>query len=102
MTKHKSALLGSGLERREVLRLLSIGGVAFASALAGCADRALVPRAPARGNLPRRSVARDFFFLQLSDTHWGFSGPENPDAATVLRDTIALINSSPLHPDFVM
>ena len=32
-----------------------------------------------------RAMARaagqdDFYFVQLSDTHWGFEGPPNPDA----------------------
>lgn len=41
-------------------------------------------------------------FMQLSDTHWGFSGPPNPEASTTLHDAIATINASALHPDFVM
>ena len=44
----------------------------------------------------------DFFFLQLSDTHWGFSGPPNPEADSTLRSTIATINAVPASPDFVI
>ena len=44
----------------------------------------------------------EFFFLQLSDTHWGFSGPPNPDADSTLRTTIATINSVATQPDFVI
>jgi Icc-related predicted phosphoesterase len=45
----------------------------------------------------------DFFFVQLSDTHWGFSNPEiNPDAVGILKKTIATINSMKPQPDFVV
>jgi len=40
--------------------------------------------APGWGGRPDLSlaVADDFYFVQLSDTHWGYKGPANP-AATV-------------------
>jgi 3',5'-cyclic AMP phosphodiesterase CpdA len=47
-------------------------------------------------------TAEDFFFLQLSDTHWGFSGPPNPEADRTLHTTIATINAASARPDFVM
>src|SRR6266403_1709084 len=49
--------------RRELIKLLGFGGVVFASGLAGACTRIL-----------RKSGGGedDFFFVQLSDTHWGF------------------------------
>ena len=45
----------------------------------------------------------DFLFVQLSDTHWGFSNPAiNPDAMGTLRKAIAAVNSLPKSPDFVV
>lgn len=44
----------------------------------------------------------DFFFLQLSDTHLGFSGPPNPEADATLPATIATINAAPTLPDFLI
>ncbi len=41
-------------------------------------------------------------FLQLSDTHWGFSGPPNPEADQTLHKTIATINAVPTRPDFII
>src|SRR5207237_2271483 len=55
--------------RREFIQLLGVGGAVFASGLAGACTRIL-----------KRTEADDFFFVQLSDTHWGFQGPPNPDA----------------------
>ena len=85
----------------------------FASALWGCsgttsnsASPALasagLPPAPSGVGLPPPPPAQEFFFLQLSDTHWGFSGPPNPEADITLPDTIATINAVGTRPDFVI
>ncbi|MGE0823914.1 MAG: metallophosphoesterase [Candidatus Binatia bacterium] len=52
----------------------------------------------------QRSVrANDFFFLQMSDTHWGFSGPAvNPDAAVTLEKAVATVNGLAQPPDFIV
>ena len=48
------------IDRRKFLQLSALGGGAvFASSLPGCA-------------LMGGSQADDFYFVQLSDTHWGF------------------------------
>ena len=80
--------------RREFLQLLGVGGgVVFASGLAGaCAPGA-------RGTSEPQD---DFFFVQLSDTHWGFKGPPNPDAENTLRKAVAAVNALPRDPDFVV
>ena len=46
------------MERRDFLELAALGGGAvFASSLAGCATAS--------------AGADEFYFVQLSDTHWG-------------------------------
>jgi hypothetical protein len=57
------------IDRRELLKLLGLGGVVLGSGLPGFSLAATKGKA-----------AEDFFFLQLSDTHWGFRGPPNPEA----------------------
>jgi Icc-related predicted phosphoesterase len=82
------------MERRQFLTasLAGLGGVVFASDLFG------VRSARAAG---RRG--EDFFFVQLSDTHWGFSNPAiNPDFASTLPKAIAAVNALPHKPDFVV
>jgi hypothetical protein len=76
------------LNRRDFMRLAALGGgVAFASALPGWAAQ--------------RDA--DFYFVQLSDAHWGFEGPAvNPDAKGTLPKAIAAVNALPTPPDFVM
>ena len=61
------------IDRREFLKLAGLGSVVFASSL-GVA-RAAGTMAAAKGG-----TYDDFYFVQLSDTHWGFEGPPNPDA----------------------
>jgi 3',5'-cyclic AMP phosphodiesterase CpdA len=79
------------IDRRDFLKLAGLGGVVFASGLAGCA-----------GTGGARSESEDFFFVQLSDTHWGFSGPPNPDARGTLPKAVAAVNSLEQQPDFIV
>jgi len=80
------------IDRRQFLQLAALGGGAvFASTLAGAAGAA------AGGDYD------DFYFVQLSDTHWGFDGPKiNPDARGTLPKAIEAVNALPQQPDFVI
>ncbi|PRC90811.1 metallophosphoesterase family protein [Solimicrobium silvestre] len=48
------------------------------------------------------STDDDFYFVQLSDSHWGFSGPPNPDAANTLQKAVASVNALEVPPDFIV
>jgi hypothetical protein len=81
------------MQRRDFLALTSAGGGAvFASGLAGCTSLA-----NGTGASPS-----DFYFVQLSDIHWGYQGPANPDAAVTLRKAVASVNALPTPPDFIV
>jgi len=81
--------------RRELLKLLALGGGAvYASGLVG---RALAA-APGAAAAPYE----DFYFVQLSDTHWGFSGAPNPDAANTLKKAVAAVNALSEPPEFIV
>src|SRR3954468_4847318 len=79
----------NAINRRQFLQLAGIGGVGvvFASALPGVAHAA---------------GQEDFYFVQLSDTHWGFEGPPNPDAKNTLRKAVATVNALAEQPDFIV
>ncbi len=91
--------------RRDFLTLMTLGGVVFSSGLAGCGTTAVTGSAraaPRAGNsAPSPASVEDFFFLQLSDTHWGFEGPPNPEAAVTLKHAVATINAVDAAPDFI-
>jgi 3',5'-cyclic-AMP phosphodiesterase len=44
----------------------------------------------------------DFSFIQISDSHIGFSKPANTDVVGTLKATIAKINAMPTQPAFVL
>jgi 3',5'-cyclic AMP phosphodiesterase CpdA len=91
--------------RRDFLSLMGIGGVVFASGLAGCGAGAREGAPPVSGGPQpsrRRRAGEDFFFLQLSDTHWGFKGAPNPQADVTLEHAVATINAVDAQPDFVV
>jgi hypothetical protein len=92
--------MDSEFRRRDLLKLMGVGGIVFASGLAGCGGRAA--EAPVSSSGPKAAPPSDFFFLQLSDTHWGFHGPPNPEAELTLKQTVALINSVETQPDFIV
>lgn len=80
--------------RRDLMKLAAAGGGAvYLSALAGCAHR------PGDS---KSTAYDDFYFVQLSDTHWGFSGPPNPDAAHTLRQAVATVNALETPPEFIV
>jgi len=81
--------------RRNFLKLAGLGGVVFASRLAGWADAADQVAHPG-------SAYDDFYFVQMSDVHWGFEGPPNPDAKGTLPKAVAAVNSLERQPDFIV
>jgi hypothetical protein len=81
----------SALDRRQFLRLAGIGGAVF---VPGLAHAGSAPGAASAGD--------DFYFVQLSDTHWGFEGPPNPDARGTLPKAVAAVNALEHAPDFVI
>jgi len=84
------------LDRRQFLKLAGLGGVVMVSgqrALAAGMDNAAAGYA---------TNANEFYFVQLSDTHWGFEGPPNPDARNTLKKAVAAVNELSEPPDFVM
>jgi hypothetical protein len=78
------------MHRRDFLKLAGIGGAVFVS---GATLRA--------GQMQQDMGA--FYFVQISDTHWGFTGPAiNPDSQGTLKKAIAAVNSLEQRPDFVV
>src|SRR5258707_710777 len=78
-----------GLNRRTFLKIAGFGGVVFASGLA-------------RGAGGYAAAADEFFFVQLSDTHWGFQGAPNPEATKTLPMAVAAVNALDPQPDFIV
>jgi hypothetical protein len=84
----------SEMDRRHFLKLAGLGGVVFASRLSGWIHAADKTTAPG-------TAYDEFFFVQMSDCHWGFEGPPNPDARGTLKKAVAAVNSLDQQPDFI-
>lgn len=78
------------MDRREFIRLAALGGVVFASGL------------HAADTFRGEASGKDFYFVQLSDTHWGFDGPPNPDSHGTLPKAIEAVNALSQPPDFIV
>ena len=80
------------IDRREFLKLAALGGGAvFVSGLplqAGAATEA--------------KPYDDFYFVQLSDAHWGYTGPDNPESGNTLKKAIASVNALAIPPEFIV
>ena len=79
------------LNRRDFLKLATYGGAVFSTGLVGM-------------NAFAKSAEQDtFYFVQLSDTHWGFNKKKfNADPEGTLPKAIELINKLDPQPDFVV
>src|SRR5215469_8470719 len=78
------------MDRRDLLKLAGMGVAVFVS-----------------GSRLSRATSRkengSFYFVQLSDTHWGFNGPTiNPDSRGTLQKAVAAVNALEEQPDFVV
>lgn len=86
------------LNRRSFLKLAGLGaGIVFASRLGLNANNA-----QAAGYESGVADTDDFYFVQMSDAHWGFTGDAvNPDATGTLRKAVAAVNALEHAPDFI-
>ncbi len=92
------------IDRRDFLRItgLSLGAGALyrvAPALAGEGAPGDVRRGQALAN---GEAVTPFSFVQLSDTHVGFSGPPNPTGAAAFERAVAMVNALSPRPDLIL
>ena len=79
------------MNRRDLLRLAGMGVAVF------------VPHTFLGAGASRQKETESFYFVQLSDTHWGFNGPNiNPDSQGTLKKAVAAVNGLDEQPDFVV
>jgi 3',5'-cyclic AMP phosphodiesterase CpdA len=82
------------MHRRDFLKLAGIG-IVFVSGLGRLAYGA--------EKAASKKMPGDFYFVQMSDPHWGFNNPKiNPDFAGTLEKAIVLVNGLEIQPDFII
>src|SRR5215831_7075705 len=86
-----------GIDRRGFLECMAWAGtgVIWTFAAGVPASRLLAqPAKPGAGD--------GLTFVQISDTHLGFSKPANPDVAGTLKASVEKINALPKQPEFIL
>ena len=90
-------------DRRGALKCLGWAGTGALFTLSGgIASSVTLDQALAATPSGRKSGHKPFTFLQISDTHIGFSKPANPDPVGTLKETIAKVRALPMQPDFIV
>lgn len=89
------ALDNDGIDRRNFLSCMAWVGTGLLWTINGG-----VPTSSRLGaeELPKGKL----FFMQISDSHIGFSKPANADVTQTLRDAIGKINALPVQPEFLL
>ncbi len=92
-----------GIDRRGFLRCMAWAGTGVVWTLNGgiLTSRAL-GQAAASLTPAGAAPAGTLNFVQISDSHIGFSKPANSDVGATFRETIARINAMPVAPEFLL
>ena len=86
-----------GESRRGLLKCMAWAGTGLVWTLAGGVPASLALNASAAA-----MRTSPFSFVQISDSHIGFSKPFNPDARVTYREAVAKIAALPRRPDFIL
>jgi hypothetical protein len=90
-----------GIDRRGFLKCMAWAGTGVIWTLSG---GILTSRALGQASAPdlQGSSAATLNFVQISDSHIGFSKPANKDVAATFREAISRINALPVAPEFLI
>jgi Icc protein len=89
-----------GVDRRGFLKCMAWAGTGTL-----CLVQGGVLKSFALTDVLQKNVANlkgELSFVQISDSHIGFSKPANPDVTGTLREAIAKVNALPTPPSFVL
>jgi hypothetical protein len=89
--------IGDGIDRRDLLKCMAWVGTGLLWTVSGG-----VPSGRLFGQSPKETAHGEFSFVQISDSHIGFSKAPNHDVVGTLKEAIARINALPQPPDFVL
>jgi 3',5'-cyclic AMP phosphodiesterase CpdA len=103
-TPHAPA--GDGIDRRGFLKCMTWAGTGLvwtvSGGILGCRQVGEDPREPAPAKEGAPPATGDFTFVQISDSHIGFSRQPNTDVTETLREAIGRINALPQQPAFLL
>lgn len=83
--------------RRGLLKCMAWGGTGLVWTVSGGVASSML-----LGSAAQAKPAGTFSFVQISDSHIGFSKAPNPDAHVTFREAVAKLKALPIRPDFVI
>jgi 3',5'-cyclic AMP phosphodiesterase CpdA len=86
-----------GIDRRGFLKCM-----AWAGAGTLCVVEGGVLKSYAMGDHAKHAAKGQLSFVQISDSHMGFSKPANPDVIGTLKAAVDKINALPHQPEFIL
>jgi Icc protein len=90
---------GDGVDRRGFLRCMAWAGTGLVWGMKGGIPTSFpVSRLAGLSEQERKSI----FFVQISDSHIGFSKEANKDVTATLQDAVAKVNALPQNPALVL
>jgi 3',5'-cyclic-AMP phosphodiesterase len=89
-----------GVDRRGFLKCMAWAGTGTLCVLQGGVLKSFAMTDVLQKNV--RNLKGELSFVQISDSHIGFSKPANPDVTGTLREAIAKVNALPTPPSFVL
>src|SRR5947208_1506464 len=96
-TREPNRPAGDGIDRRGMLECMAWVGTGLLWTVG-----VGLPAARLLGQDARWAAPGTFSFVQISDSHVGFSREPNKDVVGTLREAVARINALPQRPDFVL
>lgn len=86
-----------GIDRRGFLKCMAWAGTGLVWSFAGG-----IPTSYALGRPSHAASTADFSFVQISDSHIGFSKPANTDVTATLQAALDKIGTDSTNPDFLI
>src|ERR1700681_4058057 len=92
-----------GIDRRGFLQCMAWAGTGVLYSLHGGILKSLpLMQGAANGIDMAKMKGADFSFIQISDSHIGFSKEANPDVTATLQVAVDRVNSTAAQPDFLL
>jgi len=91
-----------GIDRRGFLKCMAWAGTGVVWTFAGGVPTSRLVGQSLHPNSGHPGKQADFSFVQISDSHIGFSKPANTDVTATLRAALSKIDTSPAQPDFLI
>ncbi len=89
-----------GIDRRGFLKCMAWAGTGVIWAISGGVPKSFSFAQIAKGETG--TVKGGLFFVQISDSHMGFSKPANPDVTATFQSAVDKINALPNQPAFLI